>query len=214
MRRTVAGIFSLTLFAAPPVAGQEQDCLAGVTMPEVGKWVEYQGVMRKDPYTVRYSVVGAEERAGKPMKWLELKMVGNKPDKNSVYKILTPGTPAELADAQEIIFKPGEKPAMKINAMMMKMLRGQLEKNSVLSKVCDGVTVAGEESVTVPAGTFTALRYHNEKYNTDTWVVPNLPFLMVKSKGKDFELSMTSSGDGATSSITETPQEMPGLGGP
>jgi hypothetical protein len=35
---------------------------------------------------------------------------------------------------------------------------------------------------------------------------------MIKSKGKDFELSLTSAGDGAKSSITETPQEMPGLG--
>jgi hypothetical protein len=42
--------------------------------------------------------------------------------------------------------------------------------------------------------------------------VPDLPFFMVKAKGKDFELSLASSGDGAKSSITETPQEMPGFG--
>jgi hypothetical protein len=34
---------------------------------------------------------------------------------------------------------------------------------------------------------------------------------MVKAKGKDFELSLVSSGDDAESSITETPQEMPGM---
>jgi hypothetical protein len=95
---------------------------------------------------------------------------------------------------------------------MMKMIRGQLEKNSVLGNMCEGVSLAGEESVTVPAGTFKALRYHNSKYASDTWVVPDQPFFMVKAKGKDFELSLTSSGQGAKSSIAETPQEMPGFG--
>jgi hypothetical protein len=214
MRGTVTGTLSLSLFlfAAPPAGGQGPECLAGMKMPDVGQWAEYQGIMNKDNYTMRYAVVGAEDRAGKSMKWLELRMVGEGKDKNMVYQVLTPGTPAEMDQAQEIIFKSGERPAMKMNAMMMNMVRGQLSKNSVLGNMCEGVSLAGEESVTVPAGTFKALRYHNSKYDSDTWVVPNQPFFMVKSKGKDFELSLTSGGDGAKSSITETPQEMPGLG--
>jgi hypothetical protein len=212
MRGTVATALSFSLLAAPPIAAQGQDCLAGVKMPEVGQWAEYKGVMKDDPYTLRYAVVGSEERGGKTMKWLELRMVGEKKDRNMIYQVLTPGTPAEMDQAQEIIFKPGDKQAMKMNAMMMKMVRGQLEKNSILDNVCDGVTLAGEESVTVPAGTFKALRYHSSEHQSDTWVVPDRPFLMIKSKGKDFELSLTSSGDGAKSSITEKPQEMPGFG--
>jgi hypothetical protein len=212
MRGAVAGMLSLALFAAP-AAGQGQECLAGMKMPDVGQWAEYQGVMnKKDPYTMRYAVVGAEDRGGKSMKWLELRMVGEGKDKNMVYQVLTPGNPAEMDQAQEVIFKPGDRPAMKMNAMMMNMIRGQLEKNSVLGNMCEGVSLAGEESVTVPAGTFKALRYHNSKYASDTWVVPDQPFFMVKAKGKDFELSLTSSGQGAKSSITETPQEMPGFG--
>jgi hypothetical protein len=181
-------------------------------MPTVGQWAEYQGIMNKKPYTMRYAVVGAEDRGGKNMKWLELRMVGDAKDKSMVYQVLTPGTPAEMDQAQEVVFKPGEKQAMKMNAMMMKVIRGQLKKSSVLGNMCEGVSLAGEESVTVPAGTFKALRYHNAKYESDTWVVPNQPFFMVKSKGEDFELSLVSSGDGAKSSITEAPQEMPGFG--
>ncbi len=213
MRGTVAGILSLSLFAVSLAAGQGQECLAGLKMPDVGQWAEYQGVLnKKDPYTMRYAVVGTEDREGTTMKWLELRMVGDKKDKNMVYQVLTPGSPAEMDLAQEIIFKPGEKPAMKMNAMMIKMIRGQLGKNSALGNLCEGVSLAGEESVTVPAGTFKALRYHNSKYDSDTWVDPKLPFFMVKSKGKDFDLSLVSSGKGAKSSIAETPQEMPGLG--
>ena len=213
MRGTLAGILSLSLFAASPAAGQGRECLAGLKMPDVGQWAEYQGVInKKDPYTMRYAVVGAEDREGTTMKWLELRMVGEKKEKNMVYQVLTPGSPAEMDQVQEIIFKPGEKQAMKMNDMMMQMLRGQLGKNSVLGNLCEGVSLAGEESVTVPAGSFKALRYHNSKYESDTWVDPKLPFFMVKSKGKDFELSLVSNGKGAKSSITETPQEMPGLG--
>ena len=214
MRGIVAGILSLSLLAAPPAAGQGQECLAGMKMPDVGQWAEYQGIMNKKPYTMRYAVVGAEDREGKSLKWLELKMVGDTKDKNMVYQMLTPGTPAEMDQVQEVIFKTGDRPAMKMNAMMMKMIRGQLSKNSVLGNMCEGVSLAGEESVTVPAGTFKALRYHNSKYESDTWVVPDQPFFMVKSTGKDFELSLTSSGEGAKSSITEPPQEMPGFGPP
>ena len=213
MRGTDATIHSFSLFAAPPAAAQGQECLAGLKMPEVGRWAEYQGVMnKKDPYTLRYAVVGAENRGGKTMKWLELRIVGDKKDKSMVYQVLTPGTPAEMDQAQEIIFKAGDRPAMKMNPMMMNMIRGQLNKSSVLGNICEGVSEAGRESVTVPAGTFEALRFHNAKYDSDTWVVPNQPFFMVKAKGKDFELSLVSSGKGAKSSITEIPEEMPGMG--
>ena len=203
---------SVLLLAATAGTVQAQnDCLADLKMPAVGQWAEYAGTMKEDPYTLRYAVVGAEEREGKSMKWLELKMVGKK-DQEMVYQVLTPGNPAEMDQAQEIVFKHAGKPAMKMNGMMMKMIRGQLEKNSILGNLCEGVAPAGEESVTVPAGTFRAIRYHDSKHDADTWVVPDRPFVMVKSKGKDFELSLVASGGGAESAITETPQEMPGMG--
>jgi hypothetical protein len=213
MRGTLTYMLSLSLLA-PPLAAQGKDCLADIKMPPVGQWAEYVGVMSKKPYTLRYSVVGSEERAGKSMKWLELQMIGDQPDKNMVYKVLTPGTPAEMDQAEEIIFKPGVKPAMKMNPMLLGMLKGQLGKSSALANLCDGVSLTGEESVTVPAGTFKALRYHNAKHKSDTWVVPDQPFVMVKSTGKDFELSLTRSGDGAKTAITETPKDMPGTQAP
>ncbi len=213
MRGTVAGIVSLSLAAASNAGAQGEDCLAGITMPEVGQWAQYQGMLNGDPHLIRYAVVGSEEREGKRMKWLELRLENqNKKDKTIVYQVLTPGSPAELDQAEAVVLKPGDKPAMKMNTMMLKMLRGQLNKHSILAMICDGVAPAGEESVTVPAGTFKSLKYHSTKYNSDTWVVPSRPFFLVKSVGKDFEMSLTSSGDGAKSSITETPQEMGGPG--
>jgi hypothetical protein len=201
---------SVLLLAATATAVQAQnECLADLKMPAVGQWARYTGTMKNDPYTLRYAVVGAEEREGKAMKWLELTMGKSEQDQEMVYQVLTPGNPAEMGRAEEIVFKPAGKPAMKMNGAMLKMILGQLEKNSVLSSLCEGVAPTGEESVTVPAGTFTAIRYHDSKHDADTWVVPDRPFVMVKSKGKDFELNLAESGDGATSAITETPQQMP-----
>ena len=201
---------SVLLLAATVTAVQAQnECLADLKMPAVGQWARYTGTMKNDPYTLRYAVVGAEEREGKAMKWLELTMGKSEQDQAMVYQVLTPGNPAEMGRAEEIVFKPAGKPAMKMNGAMLKMILGQLEKNSVLSSLCEGVAPTGEESVTVPAGTFTAIRYHDSKHDADTWVVPDRPFVMVKSKGKDFELNLAESGEGATSAITETPQQMP-----
>jgi hypothetical protein len=74
------------------------------------------------------------------------------------------------------------------------------------------VSLVGEESVTVPAGTFKAARFHNDKHDSDTWMVRDQPFYLVKSVGKDHEIALVKSGEGATSSITEEPQDM--MGGP
>jgi hypothetical protein len=205
----------LALALLPAAAAAQNECLKEFRMPGVGAWAEYKGMFRTDqPETWRYAVVGSETRGGKELKWLELKMTGQKSDKNMVYQMLTPGTPAEFGQVQEVIFKQGDKPAMKMNSMMVGMARGQLQKSSALSNLCEGVEQAGEETVEVPAGSFKTTRLHNTKYESDAWVSPKVPFYMVKMKGKDYEMSLTGMGEGAKSSITETPQDMPGMGEP
>jgi hypothetical protein len=210
--RAIAGC-GIVLALMPAAAAAQNDCLKDFKMPAVGAWAEYHEQFKdKEPGTFRYAVVGSETRDGKEMKWLELRMTSEKPDKNFVYQMLTPGNPAEFDQVQEVIMKPGNRPAMKMNAMMTGMMRGQMQKNSALSNLCEGVTPAGEETVEVPAGSFKTTRLHNAKYDADTWVSPKVPFYMVKMKGKDFEMSLLKTGSGAQSSIKETPQEMPGMG--
>jgi hypothetical protein len=212
MRAMLLG--SLLLLGATTMAGAQDDCIKNLHWPEPGRWAEYRMSNKdKPPMTMRYSVVGTDQRDGAELKWIELKMEGKEPDKNSVYQMLVPGGgPRELSQVQELIFKSGSKPAMKMNGMMMKMMRAQLEKNSFLSNICEGVSLVGEESVTVPAGTFKATHFHNAKYDNDSWVSAAVPFAMVKSTGKQGDIQLAATGDGAKSSITETPQEMGGPG--
>lgn len=200
----------LVLAALATPAAAQNECLKDYRMPAVGRWAEYQATFKGKPTTMRYAVVGEESREGAPMKWLEMRMAGGKD--TSVYQMLTPGNPAEMDKIQEVVFKTGDKPAMKMGGAMIGMIRGQVGKNSALANLCEGVSLVGEESVTVPAGTFKAARFHNDKHDSDAWMVRDQPFYLVKSLGKDHEIVLVSSGDGASSSITEEPQDM--MGGP
>jgi hypothetical protein len=209
--RAIAG-YGLVLALLPAAAAAHNDSFKDFKMPGGGTWAEYTGTFREKPTTMRYAVVGSESRDGKDLKWLEMRTEGDTPEKTMVYQMLTPGTPAEIGQVQDVVFKQGTRPAMKMNSMMVGMIRGQMEKNSVFSNLCEGVTPAGEETVEVPAGSFKTTKLHNAKYESDAWVSAKVPFYMVKSVGKDYDLSLAKVGDGAKSSITETPQEMPGMG--
>ena len=213
MRALTISVVLAAGVVTPAVA--QKNCLDQIKFPEVGRWAEYKALYnKKDPYTVRYAVIGAEQRGGKPLQWVELRMTGDNKERNMVYQMLVPGSLMRLGDVQEIVFKAGVKPAMKMNGMMMKMIRGQMDKQNLYSDVCNDVTLVGKEAVTVPAGNFQAQHYHSAKYGADSWISPAVPFSLVKSVGENHQMELTSQGSGAKSSITEKPQEMPGMGGP
>lgn len=200
----------LVLAAVATPAAAQNECLKDYRMPAVGRWAEYQATLNGKPTTMRYAVVGEESREGAAMKWLEMRMAGGKD--TSVYQMLTPGNPGQMDQIQEVVFKTGDRPAMKMSGAMISMIRGQMGKSSALANLCEGVSLVGEESVTVPAGTFKAARFHNDKHDSDAWMVKDQPFYLVKSVGKNHEIALVKSGDGASSSITEEPQDM--MGGP
>lgn len=208
MRTTV---LSLALLGVASVVRAQDTCIDQIKFPEVGRWAEFKGLFnKKDPYTIRYAVIGSENREGKDLKWLELRMVGSQKGRNLVYQMLVPGSPAELGDVREIVMKTGEKPAMKMDGMMLKMIRGQVEKQSFLSGACKDVTLVGPESVTVPAGKFESQHFRSSEHASDSWLAAGIPFSLVKSTGKDYQMELIAHGDGAKSSIAEKPQSSGG----
>lgn len=188
-------------------------CLDQVKLPEVGRWAEYKAQHQQNPYTIRYSVIGSESRGGKDLRWVEMQMTGAQKDRNMVYQMLVPGSFTEMDQVQEVVFKPGNQPAMKLSGQMLAMMRGQLQKQSFLNELCKGVSLVGKETVTVPAGRFETLHFRNAEHGADSWVSSDVPFSMVKSTGKEFQMELATQGKGAKSSITEKPQEMGGMGG-
>ncbi len=212
--RSILPLAAAALVGVAPGVRAQDACAENFIWPKVGSWVEYQGTYnKKPPMKSRYAVVGTESRNGQEYKWLEMTMHDEKKNKDIAYQMLVPGGgPLQMDGIEEIVMKIGTDPAIKIDGMMMNMMRGQLAKSLAFKDACTEVTLVGEERVTVPAGSFNAKHFHSAKYETDSWVDLKVPFSMVKTVGKNHELVLVASGDGAKSSITETPKEMPGVG--
>lgn len=191
------------------------NCLEQVKLPGVGHWAEYKAVYnQKEPYTMRYAVIGTESRGGKSLQWVEMRMTGEKKERNIIYQMLVPGSLTEMDQVEEVVFKAGDQPAMKLDGMMMGMIKGELEKQSVYNKLCEGVSLVGKENITVPAGRFEALHFRSAQYESDSWLAPKVPFSLVKAVGKKYQMELVADGVGAKSSINEKPQEMRGMRGP
>jgi hypothetical protein len=206
-----ACMLSLALGFCVVSAGLAQDsCIEQLEFPEVGRWAEYKAMLKTDPYMMRYAVIGSENRDGKDLRWLELRMVGSKKGQNMVYQMLIPGSAAQLGDVQEVVMKAGDNPAMKIDGAMLNMIRAQMKNQSFLTDACKDVTLVGQERVTVPAGKFRSRHFHSPKYSSDSWLSAGVPFSIVKTTGKDFQMELAAHGGGAKSSILEKPRSMDG----
>lgn len=205
-------IIALAIAVAARSGAAQARCLEQVKFPRLGRWAQYEAVYKEDPYTLRYAVIGIEPRGGKRLQWVEMRMKGKKPNQNVIYQMLVPGSLMEMSQVQEIVFKPAEKPAMKMSGPLLSMIRGELEKQSFYGDMCKGVTLVGKEKVTVPAGSFQALHFRSDEHASDSWLSSAIPFSLVRSTGKDYKVELIAQGSGAKSSITEKPKEIRGLG--
>jgi hypothetical protein len=82
----------------------------------------------------------------------------------------------------------------------------------MLSEFCRNahMTRVGEESITVPAGTFRTIHFHDTEKNSDLWVSSEVPFGLVQTKGtQGGDIVLTGRGTDAKSSITGPIQDMP-----
>lgn len=114
--------------------------------------------------------------------------------------------------------KSGDRPAMKMNARMMAMMRDRSAANpgATLRESCRHMQLVGTERVTVPAGSYTTKHYRNAQDGSEVWIAADVPFALVKSTAEAKEsgrgpvsMTLAATGTGAKPSITETPQEMP-----
>lgn len=217
-------IYAVGLLAATALPAQAQDvCSQYRPTPTVGSWAEYKTSRGGQEGSMRMAIVGREKRDGKDAVWFE--MSNDTPRGKMVMEALVPGFPYESESVLEMVVKRGDQPAMKVPAAMMAMGRsGQGaaggrggrggRMNSNWAEQCKTMTVVGQESVTVPGGTFKATHLRSTSDSSDIWVSPDAPFGVVKSAtagGSSMEL--TGKGTGAKKSITETPQEMQGMPG-
>ncbi len=217
MRSVLSTIAMLGLLVLAPSNLSAQDMAAicsRLTDVEVGEWATYDVDAGIQQGTMRFALlpVGA---AGGDGQWFEITM--NVAGEDMVIQLLVSSWPFGSDDIEGVVMKRAGQPAMRIPGSMLSMMQGQLNNPIAdLSENCTGSELLGIESVDVPAGTFEThhLRPVDQELGPgEVWVSTEVPFGLVKGEGPDGSLILVDSGSGATSTITETPKDIPGIPG-
>ena len=214
MHRIAAAAFLVALLPVVAAAQDLRSICEKVQHPRVGAWSEFKMIGgRNDGATMRMAVVGTERREGTAYIWLEIVMrgfgAGRGEDASGprvmISKMLVPGFGPGMGQPAATIVKIGDVPAME----MPRGGQGPGSPRSTGLENCRNARVVGWESVTVPGGTFRALHVVGASGHSDSWVVPDLPFALVKENANDEEHTQTvlvGHGTGARSQITERPR--------
>ena len=186
----------------------------------VGTWASYNWTGgQSNGSTMRMAVVGKESHEGTTYFWYEVTIADpQRPRGSMIMQMLVPGLGPKAGGVRSIVMKSGDQPAMRMPPQMIQMINSAPGMNMAaeLAHECHEMEVVGWEQVTVPGGQFRALhlRHPRTAMVSEAWVQPDLQFAMVKATLKDGGvMELTAQGTGAKSSISETPQDMPGLPG-
>ena len=191
----------LPLFASAQMGMHVAPAMRGIFNPVVGSGGEYEMTTDKGSKMVmEIAIVGKESVAGKDGYWFEMTM-SNSPMGQMVMKSLTmvDGTDTVVS---RMIMQMGTRPPMEMPTQMNK---SSAQKQS--ADIRDRADDVGSETVTTPAGTFTAEHYRMKDGTGDAWVAPKAgPYGLVKFQGKDSTMVLTKVITDAKDKITGTPQ--------
>jgi hypothetical protein len=189
------------LFASAQMGMHVAPAMRGIFNPVVGSGGEYEMTSDKGTKMVmEIAIVGKESVAGKDGYWFEMTM-SNSPMGQMVMKSLTvvDGTDTVVS---RMIMQMGTRPPMEMPTQMNKS-SAQKQPADIRERAED----VGSETVTTPAGTFTAERYKMKDGTGDAWVAPKAgPYGLVKFQGKDSTMVLTKVLTDAKDKITGTPQ--------
>lgn len=177
----------------------------GLFNPIVGSGAQYEvqkgGANDGGKKTVmEIDVVGKESVNGKDGYWLET--TAATPMGEVTMKMLTVSDGANATVAKMIMQMPG-RPPMEMPAQMGRMAEPK-QSVDIRNKAED----LGTESVTTPAGTFTAHHYRMKDKDDpgDFWLSEQVsPYGLIKGQGKDFTIVLIKSVTDAKDKITGTP---------
>lgn len=220
LRQTLAILLLVSVARTLPAQNAQELCDAMADVA-IGYWAEYQisgAGVEGGSASIRQAIVNAEAVNGTQHWWMETRM--ETPMGDAIVQMLVPAWPFTTGDVQAMVMKVGGQPAVRMSDQILQMMRSQIPDNPSMQAAtrCGEGEVIGWEEVTVPAGTFRALHLRpapEDGTQTDVWASPDVPFGMVRvimTGTEGSEIVLVGHGTDATSSITETPQEMPGMG--
>jgi len=153
----------------------------GIWSPVVGQGGVYE-FTSKDGGTqkMEMAIVGKDTVDGKEAFWYQMVMDSGEGGGKMVMKHLMVRDGQETHYVKSIMQIPGQPP-MEMPAQM-----GQRQHAKQSADINTEAQDVGSESVTVPAGTFTAEHFRMNDGSGDAWVAKNVsPYGLVKYQGKD-----------------------------
>src|SRR5437870_5628537 len=208
--RALGAATLLASLVAPLAAQEAAEVCKSIGHVTVGQWASYDATGSKGGGKVRFAIVGSERRGDTTLYWFEISGAGT--GQSGVVQILVPGFDADVSGIRGMIVKTQGHPAMRMPEQMAAMMGQETGQNTPvldIARRCGHAKVVGWETVKTPGGETRAL--HLQDADGEAWLARDVPFGIVKASGKNGELMLTGKGTDAKSSITEKPQEMPGM---
>lgn len=209
MKKSLSGLAAIVLCSlslasvsfAQMMRGGGPPQFAGVFNPKVGVGAAYEVQTQDGKKNMEMAIVGKETVDGKDAYWYEMVMPDQRAGGEMVFKTLLV-MDGENTHASKIIMQFPSRPPMEMPAGM-----GRGDHSRVPTDVRNDTEDLGSESITVPAGTFTAEHYRTKDGSADTWVAKNAgPYGLVKHQGKDTTMVLTKVYSDYKDKITGTPQ--------
>jgi len=180
--------------------------------PAIGEYADMQMDMKKDqgkkPMAMRVGFVGEEARQGRQMYRVQMTM-SNKDGQSQIMQMLIPWGADALGREYdtEVVMKMGNQPAV------IMPVKGDKAQTYDIRKQCAKIDFVGEETVSVPAGSFKSRHYKGP--DGETWVSMDVPgWRLVKMVTKDGDqMVLTGTGKGYANAITEKPMDMKAMMG-
>jgi len=208
--------FILLLLVTVPLTGQSPDSVCtAIRQLSVGAWAEYElhGVGGREAHgRMRNAVVGTELRGDTTFWWHESFVRAD--EGTLIIKSLIPGYPFDARQVRDLIMKMNDEPPTRMPEYMLAMMRtgdGPPDHAYLSVSECASAENLGWEELDTPVGTVRALHSRTATPDgeaVDVWMTPAVPFGIVRLSGGGVELVLLGHGTGATSAITEPPQEM------
>ena len=205
---TVASMLCTSAMAASDLGG----LCDGTQQVTVGEWAKFATDVPflADKLEARYAIVGTEAFDGKDHYWLEVDIPTGAG--SMIMQLLVPGYPYDPSTVRKTVAKMSpDLPAMEYPQALGASMQANDTLSDPIRGACEAAESATKESISVAGGTFDAFRIPLPRLGKVIWVTPDVPFGVVKMTDADGKgLELLAYGADAESSITETPQRMPG----
>ena len=175
----------------------------GILNPTVGTGAAYQTENGGTKNDIEITVVGKEDVGGKPGYWMEMAM--NSPQAGGqMYMKMLMVVDGKSGSVSRMIMQMAGQPPME---MPVQGMMGNMQQNTS-TDIRDTAEHVGTESVTTPAGTFSAEHYRAKDGSWDAWLSSQVaPWGLVKSQARGTTMTVTRLITDAKDHITGTPQQ-------